>query len=59
MVAIYNCVGDEMNGHLVNLTRSKMKLLELYIEKSEKSKTSNSSGNSSPISVSMKSIKSN
>lgn len=55
MVAVYNCVGDEMNSHLTSLSRSKMKLLELYIEKSK----TNSSGSSSPVSVSMKSIKSN
>ena len=55
MVAVYNCVGDEMNDHLKDLTVSKKKLLDLYIEKSK----TNSSGSSSPISISMKSIKSN
>lgn len=55
MVSIYNCVGEEINGHLTSLSRSKMKLLELYIDKSK----TNSSGSSSPISISMKSIKSN
>jgi CLIP-associating protein 1/2 len=48
MVAIYNVVGDDMKIYLNALNGSKMKLLNLYIERSK----AQSSGCSSPTSVS-------
>ncbi|CAM1312763.1 CLASP1 (predicted) [Pycnogonum litorale] len=48
MVAIHNCVGEEMKSHLGELNGSKMKLLNLYIKRAQSLASNDTSPTSSP-----------
>ncbi|KAH9526433.1 CLIP-associating protein 1, variant 2 [Dermatophagoides farinae] len=45
MVAIYGSVGDQMQSYLTSLSRSKIKLLKLYIDRSFQTSSGNSNDN--------------
>uniref|UniRef100_A0A8C5DDL4 TOG domain-containing protein n=2 Tax=Gouania willdenowi TaxID=441366 RepID=A0A8C5DDL4_GOUWI len=43
LVAIYSVIGEELKPHLIQLTGSKMKLLNLYIKRAQTNSNSSSS----------------